>query len=397
MSKAYTHRMGSERIQITDAGGPVTNSEVTLRQVKGSVSFGCAAFETINTVNGLKKGDEMANAKKVVENMLDIFDFFTLPFYWGRFEPERGKPMTRETLNAARWLQERGRTVKGHPLCWHTVCADWLLEFSDEEILRQQLERIERDVTDFRGVIDIWDVINEVVIMPVFDRYDNAVTRICKMEGQIGLVKKVFDEARRANPDALLLINDFDMSTDYSDLVKKLLDEGVCIDAIGLQSHMHQGIWPKEKTLEVLERFSKFGLPLHFTEISLVSGDLMPPHIGDLNDFVPAEWPSTPEGLERQAEQAAEFYSLLFACPLVEAVTYWSFADGGWLNAPAGLVTKEGQRKPAYDTLYDLIHKQWRTPEAKVKTDENGYVEVKGFRGDYVAEFDGGSMEFTLK
>ena len=398
MSNSYQHRMGSERVQIKrENGQPVANAEVMLRQVKGSVSFGCAAFETLNTVNGLKKGEELKNAERVVEYMLEIFDFFTLPFYWGRFEPECGKPMTKETLKAAKWLLERGRTVKGHPLCWHTVCADWLLEFSDEEILRRQLERIKRDVTDFKGVIDIWDVINEVVIMPEFDRYDNAVTRICKMEGQVGLVKKVFDEARRANPEAVLLINDFDMSTDYSDLIQKLLDEGVCIDAIGLQSHMHQRIWPIEKTQEVLERFSKFGLPLHFTEINLVSGDLMPAHIVDLNDFVPDEWPSTPDGLERQAKQMVEFYTALFECPLIEAVTYWSFADGGWLNAPTGLVTKDGQKKPSYDALYDLIHKQWRTPEMKVTTDENGYVEVKGFRGDYAADFSGGEMVFTLE
>jgi len=397
MSNLYQHRVGTDNVQIKEATGqPVANTEVTIKQVKGSVSFGCAAFETLNTVNGLKKGEELKIAERIVDNMLEIFDFFTLPFYWGRFEPERGKPMTKETINAAKWLQERGRTVKGHPLCWHTVCADWLLEFSDEEILKRQLERIKRDVTDFKGIINIWDVINEVVIMPVFDRYDNAVTRICKMEGQVGLVKKVFDEARNANPEAVLLINDFDMSTDYSDLVQKLLDAGVCIDAIGLQSHMHQRIWPIEKTHEVLERFSKFGLPLHFTEINLVSGDLMPSHIVDLNDFVPDEWPSTPDGLERQAKQIVKFYTALFECPLVEAVTYWSFADGGWLNAPTGLVTKEGHKKPAYDALYDLLHKQWRTPEMKVKTDERGYVKINGFRGDYVAQFSDGEMKFTL-
>jgi GH35 family endo-1,4-beta-xylanase len=212
----------------------------------------------------------------------------------------------------------------------------------------------------------------------------------------VGLVKKVFAEAKQANPDAVLLINDFDMSTDYSDLVAKLLEAGVPIDAIGLQSHMHQRIWSKEKTEEVLERFSKFGLPLHFTEINLVSGDLMPGHIVDLNDFIPEEWPSTPEGEARQAEQAADFYKRLYDCPLVEAVTYWSFTDGGWLNAPAGLVAKDGRAKPSYDALYDLIQKEWRTQELRVKTDEQGKVEVTGFRGTYTATYDGGSIEFTI-
>jgi len=397
MNNEYPHRRATKIIQIKDTGDhPAANKKISIRQKKGSVMFGCAGFETIQVVNNSIEGKEMTYAKARVEKMLEIFDFITLPFYWGRYEPERGKPDTKRTKKAAEWLQEQGCAVKGHPLCWHTVCADWLLEMTDEEILKTQLARIKREVTDFAGVIDIWDVINEVVIMPVFDRYDNAVTRICKREGQVGLVKKVFDEAKQANPGATLLINDFDMSTDYSDLIVKLLDAGVCIDAIGLQSHMHQGVWPEEKTLEILDRFSTFKLPLHFTEINLVSGELMPLHIVDLNDFVPEEWASTPEGEARQAEELAGFYKLLYNCPLVEAVTYWSFSDGGWLNAPAGLMTKEARVKPAYNALYQLIKNEWLTPEQQVETDENGFTEVSGCRGSYTAEFNGGTMEFTI-
>jgi len=397
MTSKYQHRTGTKAILAADyTGKPFRNTNVTVSQLDSREKFGCAGFESIQVVNGMLEGDEKKYAEGRVEKMLEIFNFLTLPFYWGRFEPERGNTMSDVTLKTAKWLCEKGKLVKGHPLCWHTVCAEWLLEFSDEEILRLQIERIWRDVTAFKGYIDTWDVINEVVIMPIFDRYDNAVTRICKREGQVGLVKKLFDEARRANPGATLLINDFDMSTDYSDLVTKLLEAGVCIDAIGLQSHMHQGMWSLEKTEEILERFSKFGLPLHFTEINLVSGEIMPAHIVDLNDFNPEYWPSTPEGEERQAREVVEFYERLYKCPLVEAFTYWSYSDGSWLNAPAGLMTKDGRVKPSYDALYDLIMNKWRTPEQKLVTDENGYVEVTGFRGTYEARFDGGSLEFTI-
>jgi len=397
MQNKYQHRMGKDSIKVCGADGrPLANTEVTVRQVSTDVKFGCAGFEAIQVANNLLEGKEKEYVEFRVEKMLEIFNSITLPFYWGRFEPEQGKPDTKRVLTAAKWLKDRGMSLKGHPLCWHTVTAEWLLNYSDEEILRLQLERIERDVTDFAGVIDIWDVINETVIMPIFDRYDNGITRICKKEGQIELVRKVFDESRRANPNATLLINDFDMTTDYSDLITKLLDEGIKIDVIGLQSHMHQGIWPEEKTLEVLERFSTFGLPLHFTEISLVSGELMPKHIDDLNDFIPEEWPSTDEHEARQAEELVGFYKHLYNCPLVEAITYWSFSDGGWLNAPAGLVTKEDRVKPSYDALYNLIHKEWRTPEMKLKTDENGLITVEGFRGGYIAEFGNEKMEFSI-
>ena len=44
-----------------------------------------------------------------------------------------------------------------------------------------------------------------------------------------------------------------------------------------------------EKLEEIVERFAGFGLPLHFTENTLVSGHIMPAHIVDLNDYqIPA-------------------------------------------------------------------------------------------------------------
>ena len=119
--------------------------------------------------------------------------------------------------------------------------------------------RIRREVSTFKGTIDAWDVINEVVIMPVFDKYDNGITRICKDLGRIKLVKKVFEEAKKADPGAMLLINDFNTSQAYEILIEGCLEAGVPISAIGIQSHQHQGYWGLEKLREVLERFSHFG------------------------------------------------------------------------------------------------------------------------------------------
>ena len=162
--------------------------------------------------------------------------------------------------------------MKGHPLCWHTVSAEWLLQMSDEEIIETQLSRIRREVTDFAGVIDMWDVINEVVIMPIFDKYDNGITRMAKRLGRVGIIRVTFDAARSANPKATLLLNDFDVSAAYEWLIEGCLEAGIKIDAMGIQSHMHQGYWGVEKTKKVLERYSNYRLPIHFTENTLVSG-----------------------------------------------------------------------------------------------------------------------------
>lgn len=151
----------------------------------------------------------------------------------------------------------------------------------------------------------------------------------------------------------------------------------------------------REKLEDILERFSVFGLPLHFTENTLVSGDIMPKDIVDLNDYQVDEWPSTPEGEERQNKEWTEMYRILFEHPLVEAVTGWDFADGAWLGAPSGLIRKDNTTKPAYHELKRLIHEEWNT-EGELRTYENGSVILNGFKGEYEITLQGKTVQFTL-
>ncbi len=145
--------------------------------------------------------------------------------------------------------------------------------------------------------------------MPVFEAEENAITRLAQREGRVAWSGWRSRRPARANPKATLLLNDFDLSPTYEHLIEDCLAAGVGIDALGLQTHMHQGYWGEEKTERILERFARFGLPLHLTETTLVSGDLMPPEIVDLNDYQIPSWPSTPEGEERQAEEIVRHYT----------------------------------------------------------------------------------------
>ena len=389
------HRRADARLQLLNPDGtPAVNRPVQIDQVSHQFLFGCGAFDAVALMK-VPNEHWKAVIRERMEKWLALFNYGTLPFYWGRYEPEEGKTAYPETMAAAKWLRERNVQVKGHPLCWHTACAPWLMQYSNEEILRRQLERIHRDVTAYKGVIDLWDVINEVVIMPVFDKYDNAITRICKEKGRIRLVKEVFAAAKESNPDALLLINDFNVSVSYEILLEGLLEAGVPISAIGIQSHQHQGYWGLDKLNNVLERFSRFGLPIHFTENTLISGDIMPAYIEDLNDWQVDSWPSTPEGEERQAREITEMYSVLFAHPLVEAITTWDFNDGCWLKAPSGFVRQDNSEKPSYYALKKLIHGDWETHE-QLTTDGEGFVSFCGFKGSYTLNLDGKKASFDL-
>ena len=232
--------------------------------------------------------------------------------------------------------------------------------------------------------------------MPVFDRYENGITRVARELGRVGIVRLAFDAARAANPAATLLINDFDLSADYERLIEDCLDAGIAIDAIGMQSHMHQGYWGEERTLELLERFARFGLPLHWTESTLVSGALMPPEIVDLNDFQVDEWPTTDDGEARQADEVERHYRTLVGHPSVAAITWWGLPDGGWLNAPSGLVRIDGSVKPAYDVLRGLIKGEWWLAPTELRSDPDGRVRFSGFAGTYAVETSGRSAVVVL-
>lgn len=382
------HHEGKMMIKLCDEQGkPLVGKEIKADQVSSEFLFGCGAFDAVALFQEPSdRNNEVLNRR--LENWLKLFNYGTLPFYWGRYEPVEGQNMQEVTMKAAQYMRSHGVTLKGHPLCWHTVCAPWLLQYGNEEILRRQLDRIHREVSAFRGIIDKWDVINEVVIMPVFDKYDNAITRICNEYGQVGLVKKVFEAARETNPNATLLINDFNTSPAYEHLIEQLLENGVSISAIGIQSHQHQGYWGAEKVQDVLSRFSRFGIPLHFTENTLISGNLMPAYIEDLNDWQVESWPSTSEGEERQAREMAEIFDILYAHPAVEAITIWDPCDGAWLGAPSGVMRRDGTPKPVYDALMERIHGSWET-HTTIVTDENGCAVLCGTKGGYALTIEG--------
>ena len=380
LSTTPSHRIGETLVRVIDKNGnPVSDKELVLNQRSHEFLFGSGAFDFLEFPGRPLNTDR-------TQKWLAMMNYGTLPFYWGRYEPEEGHPNYEQLKAAADRLRANNVTLKGHPLCWHTVCADWLLKYHDEVIMDKQLARINREVTAFNGTIDIWDVINEVVIMPVFDKYDNAVTRICNKYGRVELVKEVFSAARAANPEGTFLINDFNTSPAYEKLIEELLEAGVEISAIGIQSHQHQGYWGEEKLRDVLKRFSRFGIPIHFTENTLISGEIMPAYIEDLNDWQVDEWPTTEEGEIRQEKEWEEMYRILFADPNIKAITGWDFADGAWLNAPSGLITKDNRCKPVYNKLLSLVKGEWWTKDEVIRTNADGLVNIKGTKGTYVID-----------
>lgn len=402
----YQHRMVRAELTLTGREGtPLPGVPVTVEQRRHAFRFGNIGFDFIALANDETipsgptsfGGASPDMTRRLVEPWFDLFNTVTLPFYWQNFEPQRGHPDTTRLLRAAGWFVDRGCTVKGHPLVWHTLAPGWALDLPSADVEAAVRARIIREVTDFADVISTWDAINEAVIMPVFDKVPNAITPLSQRLGRVGMVRLAFDTARAANPGATLILNDFDMTAAYEHLIEACLEAGISINGIGLQSHMHQGYWGEAKTLSVLERFSRFGLPLHMSETTLLSGSLMPPEIEDLNDYQVPEWPSTPEGEERQADEIVRHYTTLLRHPAVQSITYWGLTDNGsWLGAPCGLVRTDGTLKPGYHALCRLIKGEWWLPRTTVVSDDEGRIGVEGFAGEYLIRVAGGEALVDL-
>ncbi len=368
-------RKADATVTVVDrTGKAVSGAEIQVEQTRHAFLFGCNIFMWGRV------GDEEGEAE-YRRRFADVFNFATLPFYWWTYEPKRGEPIHDRIEPAARWCKEQGITCKGHPLAWNYAEQRWLPDDS-QEILDLQLARIDDCVTRFRGLIDIWDVVNEATHFdrPEFKRRAPKLTAMWAEVGQLEFTRKCFQPARQANKQATLLINDYRVDPAYAKLIEGLVDdEGKPLyDVIGIQSHQHGGTWTNRKIWEVCERFARFGVPLHFTETTIVSGQR-----GWRRSDRGQTWDTTPEGEAYQARDVERFYTMLYSHPSVEAITWWDFTDRhAWQRAPAGFLRKDMSPKPAYETLRKLIKEEWWT-RTNVETNSDGVACFRGTLGDY--------------
>ena len=364
------HRKGDGTVVVRDAKGkPVEGAKVRVDQVKHDFLFGCNFFMFDHC--GAPELEEQYR-----QRFAALLNYCTLGFYWASYERVRGQPNYEYSDQAAAWVHEHGITPKGHPLVWdHPAGSPSWLPDDPKEIERLSMQRVQDIVARFRGRIDIWDVVNEATHLK--DKPNKTkMADWAAAKGAVPYVEEHLKVARAANPRATLLVNDYRIEPLYYHILERLRENGKPLfDCIGIQSHMHDGVWPLHTAWDMCETYSKLGLPLHFTESTIVSG----PRKG------PGEnWgPTTAEGEARQAEATPKFYTMLFSHPAVQAITWWDFSDlGAWQGAAAGWLRRDMSPKPVYSELMSLIKGQWWT-KAEATTDQRGEVKVRAFYGTH--------------
>jgi GH35 family endo-1,4-beta-xylanase len=357
---------------VSRAGRAFPRLEAQVRLTQHEFKLGANAYRLGGIADaGLQKAYD--------DRFASLLNYATLPFYWGGYEPEMDRPGRQRLEAMADWCLRNRIAAKGHPLVWHEVFPSWAASLSEPEVLERLERRVREIVSGFRGRIGIWDVVNEATVS---HRFDNTVGRWMARDGAAECVAKSLQWAHEANPQAVLLYNDFNVSESFENLVGALQQRKAPFQTLGIQSHMHKAHWPIEKVWQVCETYSRFGLPLHFTEATVLSGRFKTPEDNDWHKRH-TDWTTTPEGEARQLEYGQQFYTTLFSHPAVEAITWWDFSDeGSWQGAPAGLVRSDMTPKPLHDWLMEAFHRRWRT-DARVTADSAGRATVRCFAGEH--------------
>jgi len=321
--------------------------------------FGAAAF-------GYAKSEDYARLYRA------LFNYATLPFYRAATEQVEGSP---DYTNAEAILEKLAGTdilTKGHPLVWfhRAGIPGFLKKKSWEALKRSCADYILRTVGRFRPRIHAWDVINEA--------HDWANELDLTQEQLLEMTRLAAEAARAADPTAFRVVNCCLPWGEYAatgrgyagpfkrpvrtplEYYRALEDARVPYECIGIQLY-----YPAQDMLEIerqLERFFAFRKPIHITELGVPTSNEGIKPGGPL----PYEhvWHGTAWNETTQADWVEQFYTLCYSKPEIEAISWWTFADGP--RTSNGLVHGDWRPKQSYQRLAGLLA-SWKTSNPAVR------------------------------
>lgn len=169
--------------------------------------------------------------------------------------------------------------VQLHHLVWGDdyVLPKWLTEgnYSKQQLLDILHDHITTIVKRYKGRVNEYTVLNEA-----FTENQHVYGLRNWFADHLGNDPKYMDDyfiwAHQADPDARLILNDFNDQTKNSvsdaiyDYVKSARARGVPIDGVGMQMHI-DGLYPpnKQAIIDNMKRFGEIGVPVYVTEFDV--------------------------------------------------------------------------------------------------------------------------------
>jgi endo-1,4-beta-xylanase len=267
--------------------------------------------------------------------------------------------------------------VCGHCLLWakDERTPEWIFRDGEQpasrDLLLQRLHmHIKTAAGRYRGKVISWDVVNEAL-----DDGTNFL-RPSKWLSTLGddFIVKAFQFAREADPDAVLIYNDYNVElpgkrAKLLRLLHTLKENHAPIQAVGIQGHFELNTVPYHDLEDTIIAIHELGLKVMFTELDV---DVIPrarwwadggKYHDELSRFNPYTNGCPANVLQQQAEQYGKLFALFLRHrDAIGRVTFWDLHDGrSWLNHfpwdrvnhPL-LFDRDTRPKPAFEAILAL-------------------------------------------
>lgn len=227
------------------------------------------------------------------------------------------------------YAQQNNLRLHGHAFIWHSGTPRWIHELEPDSAKLDQImeEYILTYGNRYQGKIAGWDVVNEAFLDSTGE-YRNSIWYDTMGEDYIA---RAFELAHKADPEAVLFYNDFNIERDTVKLhamlrmVEKLKARDIPISGIGFQMHIRMDT--DEKTIEyALEKAAETGLQIHLSEIDIIFNK----HNDTPGGGIQVHDELTDEMLQAQADKyqwLAEAYIRNVPPKQRYGMTVWGFSD----------------------------------------------------------------------
>jgi endo-1,4-beta-xylanase len=232
--------------------------------------------------------------------------------------------------------------VVGHCLVWAKddrtpawFCEEGGKPASKEVLLARMKTHIETVVGRYKGKIAMWDVVNEAL-----DDGTNYLRGSCwSRASREEFIVKAFEYAHAADPNALLIYNDYNNEfpakfAKMKRLIESLRAQKAPVHAIGLQGHYELDSVPFEAIEKTLAAVKEMGLKVVISELDIdviprarwwANGGAEREALAKVN---PYQNGCPPEILARQAEQYGKLFAIFRKYEeQILRVSFWRWAE----------------------------------------------------------------------
>lgn len=245
---------------------------------------------------------------------------------------ERERFDWQEADKLVEYANDNGKYMRGHTLIWHEQLPEWVLNSNGRIITRESAlsvmeKHISEIVSRYKGKVNCWDVVNEVV------DDENDFLRKTKWLTAIGedYISKAFHYAREADSNVELFLNEYNGNIKEKQdkiymLVERLKREDVPINGVGIQGHYSIFYPTLDEIRAEIERYAKLGLQIHITELDISLFE----YTDKRTDFNVAPL----DRVKRQEEKYNKIFEIYRQySDVITNVTLWGVADDcTWLD-----------------------------------------------------------------